>query len=78
MRVGSVSGVGSVVFDRAVCDHALALGVVLKERRVGTRGRGKRKITYSSTPPPPSETPAGSLFRSQSGASPLRGDFLLV
>ena len=38
MRVGSVSGVGSVVFDRAVCDHALALGVVLKKGGLGQEG----------------------------------------
>ena len=42
-RVGSVSGVGRVVVDRAVCDHVLALVVVLDEMRKGARRNGKRK-----------------------------------
>jgi hypothetical protein len=35
MRVGSVSGVGRVIVDRAVCDHALALVGFLEEREKG-------------------------------------------
>jgi hypothetical protein len=37
-----VSGVGRVIVDRAVCDHALALVGVLEERRNGTEQQGKR------------------------------------
>ena len=37
VRVGSVSGVGRVVVDRAVCDHALAL--VGSRRRPGVWGK---------------------------------------
>ena len=43
VRVGSVSGVGRVVVDRAVCDHVLALVVVLDEMRKGARRNGNRK-----------------------------------
>ena len=45
VRVGSVSGVGRVIVDRAVCDYALALVGVLEERGSKTRRKvGDRAI----------------------------------
>jgi hypothetical protein len=48
VRVGSVSGVGRVIVDRAVCDHALALVGVLEERdKKESKGR-ERNVLFSS------------------------------
>jgi len=69
VRVGSVSGVGRVIVDRAVCDHALALVGVLEERGNGTEQQGKRdKVerkkegTYFPAPSTPSDTQLVAFF----------------
>ena len=60
VRVRSVIGVGRDIVDRAVCDHALALVGVLKERGNGTEQqdkveRKKGEGTYSPAPSTPSD-----------------------
>jgi hypothetical protein len=42
-RVGSISRLGRVIVDRAVCDHVLASVIVLEERRYSGRRKGGRK-----------------------------------